>query len=249
MGESMKYEEVVVTPLMEQSNFEDADNAIYRVRLHFKMFDKSHLYGNVTYLKTQEMGEVFSYGALQDFISSLDEKDLSEIQNEIRNEIKREIACTNLIPLRQFVCDHCKQIAQVNESVLEYYYDVDYDTEGIDFVETITGLRIVHATNECTYSEDFGKTVGTVVSIGIFTGDEGFANLIALMEDEKASTVEVLEIIKRAHLPYYEEARLHKDKIDKASELLDWQMFKYQRENLREVVMAPVMELVDNESK
>lgn len=136
-----------------------------------------------------------------------------------------------------------QKVAQVNESVLEYFYEVDYDTESSDFVETITGFRIVHTTKECTYSEDFGKTVGTVVSIGIFTGDEGFANLVALMEEENISKTEVLEIIKRAHIPYYEEARLQKDKINNESKSLDWPMFKYHREMLREVVKAPVFEL------
>ncbi|GED67159.1 hypothetical protein BRE01_08610 [Brevibacillus reuszeri] len=55
----MRYEEVVITPLMEQSNFEDTDNVLYRVRLHVTLPNKSHMYGNVTYLKTQEMGEEF----------------------------------------------------------------------------------------------------------------------------------------------------------------------------------------------
>ena len=51
----------------------------------------------------------------------------------------------------------------MNVSVLKHYYKLDYDPEVSDNVETITGLRIVHATKECTYSDDFAKTVGTVV--------------------------------------------------------------------------------------
>jgi hypothetical protein len=61
----MPYRSLTITPIMEQSDTSDPQNQVYKVALHFKLWDKNHLFGEITYIHSQKLKEdIFTYGNL-----------------------------------------------------------------------------------------------------------------------------------------------------------------------------------------
>jgi hypothetical protein len=120
------------------------------------------------------------------------------------NEVK-------LKPLQQFICDECGGlIKKVDDGWLEW----------IDDSRTpIHGFRIVHAQGasprlnqggNCYYPKSFGASD---MHLKYFTGPDGLSLLLSFFAKENtADPNELVAIIRRIHLPYYEEARPHLEK-------------------------------------
>ena len=102
-----------------------------------------------------------------------------------------------LKPLEQFICDQCgRLIENVDEGWLEWYDD---------YKNPAHGFRIVHARQNCYYPDKAGVSDNHLV---YFTGNDGLAVLLNLFKRRGvADQNELAEIIRRLHIPHYEEAR------------------------------------------
>lgn len=120
-----------------------------------------------------------------------------------------------LIPLKQWYCDKCGEIIDKEEDGwLEWYHEYDDDM----VYRSDQGFRIVHHDKRCMYNSRAMHNANKGVSdmhLEDFTGPNGLANLLSSIELEKCKdNKELIEIIKRLHLPYYEEARRYHDKAE-----------------------------------
>jgi len=117
-----------------------------------------------------------------------------------------------------WICDTCKQpILKVEDGWLEWLnvhvYDNGHDRE--------TGLRLVHhrpasplrAEGGCQYKSQLEyrrrKAIVAHMSLQECLGPEGLIQLTELLSQGFEPAEEVLEMIKRLHVPGYEHARLH----------------------------------------
>jgi hypothetical protein len=119
-----------------------------------------------------------------------------------------------------WICDTCgKKIKTSADGWVEWisYNDAKGKTCGRD-------LRLVHCFEasprrgeyRCQFDQDkeFLKDDGIVGdnSLDIFLGPDGLIRFLAMIKEEEAPINEVLEMIKRLHVPGYEHARLYFDK-------------------------------------
>ena len=119
-----------------------------------------------------------------------------------------------LIPLKQWLCDSCGEVIEDPEDGwFEWHSAKDY---------TISNFRIVHHRLSCMYNEAALKEQGIMVAdhhLSVVIGSRGLAYwlfAIELSETGKASKiknlVELVGILRRLHIPYWEEARLYWDR-------------------------------------
>lgn len=124
-----------------------------------------------------------------------------------------------LKPLEQFICDSCrKKIEKIEDGWLEW----QHEPRGPDKQEKpLHGFRIVHHSsasprkeedNYCYYPE--GPSVSDL-HLRYFTGVDGLAMLLSFFDRNLADPGELAEIIRRLHIPRYEEARPFLDRAIK----------------------------------
>jgi hypothetical protein len=111
-----------------------------------------------------------------------------------------------LKPMEQFICDECGEVIEkIEDGWLEWI-----DNTG----NPIHGFRIVHASGRsprfknggnCYYPEYLGISDN---HLEYFTGMNGLAYLLSIFDRNLRDPKELVEIIRRLHIAYYEEARL-----------------------------------------
>ncbi len=110
-----------------------------------------------------------------------------------------------LIPLKQWICDSCGGIIEKPEDAwFEWYLDRDTSYE--------TGFRIVHAgQTSCRYDDrQLEQENKSPLDLPFATvlGPDGLGALLYLTEHTSfADLKEFIDIVRRLHIPYYEEAR------------------------------------------
>ena len=114
-----------------------------------------------------------------------------------------------LVPLQQFICDTCGElIASPANGWLEWRKDAD---------GTLTGFRIVHHATasprqppaDCYYPE---KIKAGDMHLDSYLGPDGLVRLTAFLVPPPAERVDIeglVEVIRRLHIPQYEEARAY----------------------------------------
>lgn len=106
-----------------------------------------------------------------------------------------------------WICDKCgKKITSAKDGWVEWLIPTKNNIP-----ETRNkGMRIVHATN-CLYSDQECSKEDAIPgddSLENFCGSDGLMELLQFISDDMfENKEEVLEIIKRIHIPGYEEAR------------------------------------------
>lgn len=119
-----------------------------------------------------------------------------------------------LTPLKQWICDSCGEIIEKPEDGwFEWYQDKKTDLSA--------GFRIVHHRDSCMYNDRVLNQQGrTTLDLNLtdVLGGGGLGYLLFSIElSEKkgvyklADLEEFIEMIRRLHLPYWEEARLYWD--------------------------------------
>lgn len=112
-----------------------------------------------------------------------------------------------LTPLKQFYCDECGDLIEKVEDGWVEWYD--------DYQNPAHGFRIVHASGasplrkndrNCYYPESSDISDDHLVH---FTKDDGLARLLSFFKKNLADPNELSEIIRRIHIPHYEEARVY----------------------------------------
>ena len=122
-----------------------------------------------------------------------------------------DIEKNRLIPLNQWFCDSCGKVIQhPEEGWFEWYSDIT--------TEKYTGFRIVHHNGECQYN---GRTLYNEnkiikdVYLTEILGSTGLGYLLDLLDESSegyrktVDLTELIEIIKRVSIPYWEEARFY----------------------------------------
>lgn len=121
----------------------------------------------------------------------------------------------SLQPLTQWICDACGDvISSASDGWVEWYQT--RDQEG--YYGPNEGFRIVHHDPSCMYDERVLYQQNQSLSdmpLTSFTGANGLNYLLSKLElDSIADVPAYVEIIRRLHLPYYEEARsYHEDAV------------------------------------
>jgi len=116
-----------------------------------------------------------------------------------------------LKPLEQWCCDACGDVIDGPEKgCLEWH--TTHRTN------TVSGFRIVHRTSKCTYQGIELATLGrtsTVLPLLDALDSPGLGHMLEVMEEaitagsaRDESLTEFIEVLRRLHVPYYEEARL-----------------------------------------
>ena len=117
--------------------------------------------------------------------------------------------CNLLIEAKMWTCDTCKQqISKTEDGWVEWLMNKG---EGKG-----KGLRIVHykpaspllPEGSCQYAErNYPDSVLYDLPLEQFLGPDGLMTLLSFLADSKLPKEEILETIKRLHVPGYEEAR------------------------------------------
>ncbi len=121
-----------------------------------------------------------------------------------------------------WICDSCgEEISRVEDGWVEWL--VRTNSEGLQ--QSAFGIRIVHSYpatehHSCQYDESVEyKRHGALLLDGClsrFISQDGLMELLCLISDDKfEDREEVLEIIKRLHIPGYEKARFFFDEAIK----------------------------------
>ncbi len=107
-----------------------------------------------------------------------------------------------LKPLREFVCDKCGAlIEKVEDGWLEWFDD---------YKKPAHGFRIVHAGGDCYYLDTPEVSDNHLI---YFMGTDGLSYLLSLLSRKNGVNVaELVEVIRRLHVPFYEEARQYLDR-------------------------------------
>lgn len=115
---------------------------------------------------------------------------------------------------RGWICDTCGGIIEIAEDGwVEWHNPVQngkVERRGQD-------LRLVHHTkshdqeSKCQFDNHDRQFMVKDVPLDWFLGSDGLMSLLALIAEDRVTSEEVLEMIKRLHIPGYEHTRLHFD--------------------------------------
>jgi hypothetical protein len=127
---------------------------------------------------------------------------------ELESQIKalRAVGKITMEPLKQWKCDVCGGIIDDAEhAYLEWMYFDETDQEG--------NFRIVHNKLECRYRMNEAQylSAGIIIKDWIladYVGPNGLMELVELLyERNLKDKTEIYELIRRLHIPFYEQAR------------------------------------------
>jgi hypothetical protein len=116
-----------------------------------------------------------------------------------------------LRPLEQFFCDECRDIINsVGDGWLEWKKDDNLKGYGFRIVHAVKASPKRSKGGNCSYQEKKGEV--SDLPLDNVAGIDGLIRLLSFL-DEKQHEVdlkdptEIVEIIRRIHVPHYEEAR------------------------------------------
>ena len=118
---------------------------------------------------------------------------------------EQEVFNNDLIPLKQWYCDSCGEVInEPNDGWLEWYHEQGE-------IGNNEGYRIVHHDRRCMYNSRKlfleNKSLSDM-HLSDFIGSDGLVSLLSHIEfNDVKDNSELVEIIRRLHVPYYEEAR------------------------------------------
>jgi len=109
-----------------------------------------------------------------------------------------------LIPLQQWICDSCSEmINNPRDGWFEWYEEKNYDA--------ITGFRIVHNRQSCMYNDQaMERQNKSVLDLNLtdVIGADGLAHMVNKLDHDRFKNLsEFTEMLRRLHLPNYEEAK------------------------------------------
>ena len=119
-----------------------------------------------------------------------------------------EFVNNDLDPLQQWFCDECGEIiSDETNGWLEWYRDIISNSE----FGRNKGFRIVHHDKSCMYDSHQMFSQGKLIAdmhLNSFTGPDGLVYLLSKIQYEaNEDDSKLVEIIRRLHVPFYEEAR------------------------------------------
>lgn len=138
-----------------------------------------------------------------------------------------------LNPLQQFICDECQGVIEkVEDGWVEWFDGNENPLHGFRIVHYSVASPRFEKGGNCYYPETPDVSG---LHLKIFTGSDGLALLLSYFKRNLADSNEFAEIIRRLHIPHYEEARhyLERAYIDRI--IVDK---VYGQEDLKKVIKA-----------
>jgi hypothetical protein len=125
----------------------------------------------------------------------------------------------NLEPLKQWICDHCHEVIDRPEAgYLEWLYDETNHLYDFRLVHHLPASPLRKPGNEGCYKYR-NQPRCQHQHLARFLGPDGLVQLLGFLDisprdteehgPEVRSTRELSELIRRLHLPHYEEARMY----------------------------------------
>jgi hypothetical protein len=110
-----------------------------------------------------------------------------------------------LKPMKQFICDECGEIIKkIEDGWFEWIDKTGNDIYGFRIVHIHGASPRIKTGRNCHYPEYLGICDNPLKK---FTGADGLGYLLSFFDRNLRDPKEVIEIIRRLHIPYYEEAR------------------------------------------
>lgn len=118
---------------------------------------------------------------------------------------KQEEFNNDLVPLKQWYCDNCGEVInKPGDGWFEWYHEIGEQGNN-------EGYRIVHNDRKCMYDDRrllAENKSRSDMHLTAYIGLDGLISLLSHIEfNDAKDNSELVEIIRRLHIPYYEEAR------------------------------------------
>jgi hypothetical protein len=129
------------------------------------------------------------------------------METEVYGQLLSDSKKIELEPLKQWYCDHCGEIIDcADNGWLEWLKEIDGDRED--------KFRIVHHDEKCMYNDKNLFRQGYLtrdMHLNHYVGPDGLNNLLEIMTRPGMDQAEVIKIIRRIHVPYYEQSLLYRE--------------------------------------
>jgi len=138
-----------------------------------------------------------------------------------------------LNPLLQFICDECKGVIEkIEDGWLEWFDGNENPLRGFRIVHFSEASPRLEKGGNCYYPESSDVNG---LHLEVFAGSDGLALLLSFFERNLADSNEFAEVIRRLHIPHYEEGRHYLEKAYVDRIIVDK---VYGQEDLKKVIKA-----------
>jgi hypothetical protein len=234
------------------------DNSTFPILLELEVEKGDLVRGEVIYryLDVDEEG-VFDFGELTDIVEALDGDTYIAIKEKIKEVVFQEIIVISanhskqerlekenlrpLRPLKQWICDSCgEKIYSGNSGLIKWMKSSP--KENIVGVQEprFREFQIVHNSEKCIgiYNKNVDASVVSIHTMKHLGSTDIVGYLMLCLEENQCfEPQEVIEIIKRLQIPYYEEGRRYLDVAKKDGFLPKEQDFQYSKRYLQNIVV------------
>ena len=114
-----------------------------------------------------------------------------------------------LVPLRQFICDKCGELIASPEDGWLQWRSTDEETRSVVYHDFIIVHHFPKSPLEGKYGCYHHSSMVADDHLTSFVGHDGFTRLLGLFRHGIKDPQELVDIIRRLHTPYYEEARMY----------------------------------------
>ena len=132
------------------------------------------------------------------------------MNTEFLIEVLEETNKIKIKPLKQWYCDQCRKVIDSPEvGWLEWLSDINRDKEH--------SFRIVHHDRRCIYPAQELHSKGFLTKdmhLTHYVGPDGLNNLLDILLRKNIDQNEVVKVIRRLHVPYFEQSLLYRGKAE-----------------------------------
>ena len=209
----------------------DLDNSLFPVLLELNSKTSEIMRGKVIYMYEDVNEEgAYDFGELTNIIESLDLHTYTTIKEKIKEVVFQEIigitadqsqqerleinSIRPLKPLKQWICDCCGNTIQYGEGSIKWFKSRPKGNVIGSRASRFSGFHIVHNSKECigTTHNANDPFIESIHTLQYFESTDAIGYLMILLEKKLCfDSQELLEIIKRLQIPFYEEGRIYLD--------------------------------------
>jgi hypothetical protein len=136
-----------------------------------------------------------------------------------------------LKPLQQFICDECGEvIKKVEDGWLEWIHERRGPIHGFRIVHIVRASPRFKKGGSCYYPDRLNASDNHLI---YFAGPDGLSVLLSFLEKKLSDPRELADIIRRLHVPHYEEARPY---LEQARDAGIIRSIEYSQEELKAVI-------------
>ena len=234
----------------------DLDNSFFPVLLEFNVKTSEWVSGKIIYsYRSIDEEDFYDFGELKEIVESLDLHTYTIIKETIKEVVFQDIinitaeksqqerlkrnSISLLKPLKQWICDCCGSTIQYGEGSLKWFKSRPKGNVIGIRESRYTGFQIVHTSKECsgTDNEVIDPLVESIHTLQHFESIDTIGYLMILLEEKSCfDSQELLEIIKRLQIPFYEEGRSYLDRALRDGVRPKEDEYKYNKSYLKSII-------------